>query len=82
MIQVIRRRNDHGHNEFIDEEEETLIKRYLEQFKEPMVLLLLGSALVSVCMGQYDDALSITLAIIIVVTVAFIQEYRYGSHLS
>lgn len=35
-----------------------------------------GSALVSVCMRQLDDAISITVAIIIVVTVAFIQEYR------
>ena len=29
------------------------------QFKEPMILLLLASALVSVIMHQYDDALSI-----------------------
>lgn len=35
-----------------------------------------GSAVVSICMRQYDDAVSITVAIIIVVTVAFIQEYR------
>ncbi len=35
-----------------------------------------GSAVVSICMKQYDDAVSITVAIIIVVTVAFIQEYR------
>lgn len=39
-------------------------------------LPLLGSALVSICMKQFDDAASITIAIIIVVTVAFIQEYR------
>lgn len=70
------RRRNHGHNEFGDGESETLLQRYLEQFKEPMILLLLGSALVSVSMGQFDDAISITIAIIIVVTVAFIQEYR------
>lgn len=35
-----------------------------------------GSALVSVWMRQFDVAASITIAIIIVVTVAFIQEYR------
>nr|CAD7193753.1 unnamed protein product [Timema douglasi] len=39
-------------------------------------MLLLASAFVSVCMKQFDDAVSITVAIIIVVTVAFIQEYR------
>ena len=41
-----------------------------------MILLLLASALISLLMKQYDDALSITIAIIIVVTVAFIQENR------
>ncbi|PZC78765.1 hypothetical protein B5X24_HaOG217223 [Helicoverpa armigera] len=35
-----------------------------------------GSAVVSVCMRQFDDAISITVAIMIVVTVAFVQEYR------
>lgn len=40
------------------------------------MFLLSGSAVVSVVMHQYDDAISITVAIIIVVTVAFIQEYR------
>lgn len=51
-------------------------KKYLEQFKNPLILLLLGSALVSVSMKQFDDAISITVAIVIVVTVAFVQEYR------
>ena len=41
-----------------------------------MILLLLVSGVVSVCMGQYDDALSITVAVVIVVTVAFIQVRR------
>lgn len=46
------------------------------QFKEPLILLLLASSLVSLVMGQLDDAVVITLAIVIVATVAFIQELR------
>ncbi|KAM9723784.1 LOW QUALITY PROTEIN: calcium-transporting ATPase type 2C member 1, partial [Menidia menidia] len=46
------------------------------QFKDPLILLLLASAVISVLMRQFDDACSITVAIIIVVTVAFVQEYR------
>lgn len=72
---AIRRRN-HGPNEFSMPQEATLVKRYLEQFKEPMIMLLLASAAVSVLMRHVDDAVSIAVAIIIVVTVAFIQEYR------
>ncbi|TRY56928.1 hypothetical protein DNTS_020345 [Danionella cerebrum] len=45
-------------------------------FKDPLILLLLASAVISVVMRQFDDAVSITVAIVIVVTVAFVQEYR------
>ena len=51
-------------------------KKYLDQFNQVLIYLLLGSALISVLMGQYDDAASITFAVIIVVTVGFVQEYR------
>ena len=66
----------YGHNDFDIIEEEPIWKKYLGQFKEPMILLLLASAFISLLMKQYDDSLSITIAIIIVVTVAFIQENR------
>lgn len=46
------------------------------QFKDPLIGLLLASAFASLLVQQYDDAISITLAVIIVSTVAFIQEYR------
>ncbi|XP_059608423.1 calcium-transporting ATPase type 2C member 1 isoform X2 [Phlebotomus argentipes] len=65
-----------GFNELHAPEDDPTWKKYIQQFKNPLILLLLGSALVSICMKQFDDAVSITIAIIIVVTVAFIQEYR------
>ncbi|CAF1497837.1 unnamed protein product, partial [Didymodactylos carnosus] len=74
--EVLNRRKLYGYNDFEVENDEPLWKKYLCQFKEPMILLLLASALISVIMRQYDDAISITVAICIVVTVAFIQEYR------
>ncbi|EDO35616.1 predicted protein [Nematostella vectensis] len=74
--EIERRRMLHGWNEFDVVEEKALWKKYLDQFKEPMILLLLASGFVSICMGQFDDAFSITVAILIVVTVAFVQEYR------
>jgi magnesium-transporting ATPase (P-type) len=43
------------------------------QFKETLIIMLLISAAISVISKQYDDAISITVAIIIVVTVGFIQ---------
>ncbi|XP_030605809.1 calcium-transporting ATPase type 2C member 1 [Archocentrus centrarchus] len=74
--EVSRRRAYHGWNEFDISEDEPLWRKYLSQFKDPLILLLLASAVISVIMHQFDDAISITVAIIIVVTVAFVQEYR------
>ncbi|PIK60461.1 testis secretory pathway calcium transporting ATPase [Apostichopus japonicus] len=71
-----RRLMVHGYNDFEIAKEDPLWKKYLEQFKDPLIMLLLASAVVSILMGQLDDAFSITIAIVIVVTVAFVQEYR------
>ncbi|PAA57663.1 hypothetical protein BOX15_Mlig019487g1 [Macrostomum lignano] len=65
-----------GPNEIESPPDDPLWQKYLEQFKDPMILLLLCSAVISLLMRQFDDAVSISLAIVIVVTVAFIQEYR------
>ncbi|XP_026519518.1 calcium-transporting ATPase type 2C member 2-like [Terrapene carolina triunguis] len=73
---VLQRRITHGWNEFIVDNTEPIWKKYLDQFKNPLILLLLASALVSVITKEYEDAVSIAVAVLIVVTVAFIQEYR------
>ena len=51
-------------------------KKYLEQFKNPLIIQLLCSAGVSLAMRQFDDAVSIAVAIVIVLTVRFVLEYR------
>ncbi|KAG8513142.1 Calcium-transporting ATPase type 2C member 2, partial [Galemys pyrenaicus] len=73
---VMQRRLVHGWNEFVADNTEPVWMKYLDQFKNPLILLLLASALVSVLTREYEDAVSIALAVLIVVTVAFIQEYR------
>ncbi|EXJ93235.1 Ca2+-transporting ATPase [Capronia epimyces CBS 606.96] len=65
-----------GPNELPHEEPEPLWLRFLKQFKEPLIVLLLVSAAISLLIGNRDDAVSIALAVTIVVTVGFVQEYR------
>lgn len=74
---VLNRRLLNGVNELSGEEDESLVKKFVSSFyQDPLILLLIGSAVVSFWMGNVDDAVSITLAISIVVTVGFVQEYR------
>ncbi|KAJ2349165.1 High affinity Ca2+/Mn2+ P-type ATPase-like protein, partial [Coemansia erecta] len=74
----IRQRQDvYGLNTLEGGEEEGLAMKFIKSIvTNSMVMLLLGSAGVSVLVGNWDDAVSITLAILIVSTVGFVQEYR------
>lgn len=66
----------YGPNEIPHEEPEPLWLRFVKQFQEPLIILLLVSAGTSLLLGNMDDAVSITVAVTIVVSVGFVQEYR------
>ncbi|KAI9904849.1 hypothetical protein N3K66_001378 [Trichothecium roseum] len=74
--EAFKRLNEHGTNEIPHEEPEPLWLRFLKQFQEPLIMLLLVSAGTSMLLGNVDDALSIAVAVTIVVSVGFAQEYR------
>ncbi|NXA27102.1 AT2C1 ATPase, partial [Ibidorhyncha struthersii] len=71
--EVCHRRAFHGWNEFDISEDEPLWKKYISQFKNPLIMLLLASAVISVLMHQFDDAVSITVLLIFKMS---LQEYR------
>ena len=74
--EAFKRLQEIGPNELPHEPPEPLWLSFLKQFKEPLILLLLASAAASLLVGSVDDAVSIAIAVTIVVTVAFVQEYR------
>ncbi|ETV97680.1 calcium-transporting P-type ATPase, PMR1-type [Aphanomyces invadans] len=76
LAQISNRQKQYGRNVLENDEPESLVMKFLDQFKNPLNLLLVGSGGVSVLMGHLDDAISIVVALTIVVTVAFVQEYR------
>ncbi|TEA19353.1 Calcium-transporting ATPase 1 [Colletotrichum sidae] len=74
--EALNRIRDWGPNEIPHEPPEPLWLRFIKQFQEPLIVLLLVSAGASIFLGNMDDAVSITVAVTIVVTVGFVQEYR------
>lgn len=74
---VAQRRRNYGANVFESEEDDSLGQKFLAQFTEnPLILLLMGSAGISLLLGNTEDAVSITIAVLFVVGVGFVQEYR------
>ncbi|CAK9781097.1 calcium-transporting P [Cutaneotrichosporon oleaginosum] len=67
----------YGPNEFELPPDEPLWLKFAKQvYENPLILLLLGSSVVSGLMGNYDDAVCVVVAVAIVLTVGFVQEQR------
>lgn len=61
--------NVYGYNEFsVSTPEPVLLKFAKTIYESPLILLLCGSAVISAIMGNVDDAISITVAVAIVLT--------------
>ncbi len=59
----------YGYNEFSVAPSVNLVQKFIETiYESPLNLLLLGSAFISAVMGNIDDAASITIALLIVLT--------------
>lgn len=59
----------YGYNELsVSSPEHVLLKFAKTIYESPLIMLLFGSAVVSALMGNVDDAVSITVAILIVLT--------------
>jgi P-type Ca2+ transporter type 2C len=62
-------RETYGYNEFSVSAPEPALLKFAKSFYEsPLILLLCGSAVVSAIMGNGDDAVSISIAVVIVLT--------------
>ena len=72
--EVALRQRQYGRNILVVAEDVSIFQKFLSQFKDPLICLLLGSSGISLLLGLTADAMSIALAILIVVTVAFVQE--------
>ena len=74
--EAARRLAEHGRNELAEGRRTPPIVLFLNQFKDFMVLVLIGATLISGLLGEYMDAITILAIIVLNGVLGFVQEYR------
>ena len=70
------RLRDQGKNELLKKKKETVFQMFLEQFQDPMVIILIIGAIVSVFLKEYIDASIILTVIILNAIIGVVQEFK------
>ena len=74
--EVESRRALYGPNEVVREKKLAAFRQFIGQFKNPLIIILLFAAVLSIFLGEFVDALIIIAIVFISVFVDFFQEYR------
>lgn len=71
-----RRRMSMGTNELKKQKKKSMLGLFLEQFHDPMVVILIVGAIVSIFLNEWIDALIILFVIVMNAIIGVIQEYK------
>ena len=71
-----QRLTEFGPNELQEKKKRTVLFMLLDQFKDFMILVLIGAAVISGVIGELADTLVIVAIVVINAIIGFIQEYR------
>ncbi|MGI5875344.1 MAG: calcium-translocating P-type ATPase, SERCA-type [Dethiobacteria bacterium] len=74
--EVLYRQKKWGHNLIQEKKQKGVLEIFLDQFRDFMVLVLLAATLISGLLGEYTDALTIIIIVILNALLGFIQEYK------
>lgn len=74
--EVANRQKQYGPNQLAEKEGRSVIGLFLDQFKDFMIWVLIGAALVSGFLKEWVDAIAIISIVVLNAILGFIQEYR------
>lgn len=66
----------YGSNTLASEKKAKPLKIFLGQFRDVMVIILLAACVISAVIGEYYDALTIIIIVMLNAVLGFVQEYR------
>jgi P-type Ca2+ transporter type 2C len=74
--EATRRLEEKGRNELTEKRARGPLLMFLDQFKDFMILVLIGAAIVAGAIGDLSDTVVILIIVVINAVIGFIQEYR------
>lgn len=74
--QAEERRREHGTNTLTQVRPPGPVRIFLSQFKDAMVLILLAATGISALLGEWTDAVTIIVIVLLNAILGFVQEYR------
>ena len=80
--EVKLRQEKYGYNQLPEKKPPTKISIFLSQLKNPLVFVLLGASIVTILIGQTNDALIILIAVFINTILGFVQENKTSNSLA
>jgi P-type Ca2+ transporter type 2C len=72
--EALRRTERYGKNSFTPKQKGSLFAKIVDSIKEPLIVILLISGVISLAMGHLPDGLGIFAAVLIATTISVIQE--------
>ena len=70
------RLREYGPNELKEKKRKSILMMFLDQFKDFMIIVLLGAAVVSGVIGELADTIAIIVIVVLNAVLGFTQEYR------
>ena len=74
--EAAQRLADHGPNRLAEKPPRPAWLKFLDQFRDTLVLILLGAAVLAGSIGELKDAIVITVVVLLNATLGFFQEHR------
>ena len=71
-----RRLREHGPNDLVEKKGPGPVALFFGQFKDFMILVLIGAAVVSGIVGEAKDTIAIIVIVVLNAVIGFVQEYR------
>jgi Ca2+-transporting ATPase len=74
--EIVSRQNQYGFNELTEKQKATLLQKFLNQFRDFLVLILLAASAISLFIGEITDAIVIIAIVILNASLGVFQEAK------